>query len=153
MFILKNDQILFWYCVCVCVCAGAYKNASYSRQRGALLGVVVAAGHFHEFHLAVEGHPLDSVSRRVFDLRDLLARVGIDDFAGIHSQRLDQLNLRLKRDVWKVWAGAWDITRPSGKTFVGCDGVLCLRSRSPFPERPASSVQTDCRCIWRRRTE
>ena len=58
----------------------------------------MTAGHFHEFHLAIKGHHLDPMSRRILDLRNLLAGVGIDDSAWIHSQRLNQLNLRLAAD-------------------------------------------------------
>lgn len=36
------------------------------------------------------------MGRRILDLRDLLAGVGIDNSAWIHSQRLNQLNLRLE---------------------------------------------------------
>lgn len=56
----------------------------------------MTAGHFHEFHLAIKGHHLDPMGRRILDLRNLLAGVGIDDSAWIHSQRLDQLNLGLE---------------------------------------------------------
>lgn len=60
-------------------------HPSHFRRQQGLLGVVVAASHFQELHFTIEGHHLDSVSRRVFDLRNLLARVGVDDVAGIHS--------------------------------------------------------------------
>lgn len=36
------------------------------------------------------------MGRRILDLRDLLAGVGIDNSAWIDSQRLNQLNLRLE---------------------------------------------------------
>lgn len=60
-------------------------NPSNFRQQQVLLGVVMAASHFHEFHFTIEGHHLDSVGRCVFDLRNLLARVCVDYPAGIHS--------------------------------------------------------------------
>lgn len=60
------------------------------------LGVVVTTGHFHELHLAIKCHHLDAMGRRILDLRDLLAGVGIDNSAWIDSQRLNQLNLRLE---------------------------------------------------------
>lgn len=62
------------------------------------LGIVMTAGYFHEFHLAIKGHHLDPMGRCILDLRNLLAGVGIDDSAWIHSQRLNQLNLRLVGD-------------------------------------------------------
>lgn len=60
------------------------------------LGVVVTTGHFHELHLAIKCHHLDAMGRRILDLRDLLAGVGIDNSAWIDSQRLNQLNFRLE---------------------------------------------------------
>lgn len=57
------------------------------------------AGHFHQFHLAIKSHHLDAMGRRILDLRNLLAGVGIDDSAWIHTQRLNQLNLRLEEEV------------------------------------------------------
>lgn len=61
----------------------------------------MAAGHFHELHLTIKGHHLDAMGRRILDLRNLFAGVGIDDSAGIHSKRLNQLDLRLHRDKHK----------------------------------------------------
>lgn len=66
------------------------------QQERVSLGVVVTTGHFHELHLAIKCHHLDPMGRRILDLRDLLAGVGIDNSAWIHSQRLNQLNLRLE---------------------------------------------------------
>lgn len=62
------------------------------------LGIVMTAGHFQEFHLAIKSHHLDPMGRRILDLRNLLAGVGIDNSAWIHSQRLNQLNLHLEGD-------------------------------------------------------
>lgn len=67
-----------------------------SQRERVLLCVVVTTGHFHELHLAIKCHHLDAMGRRILDLRDLLAGVGIDNSAWIDSQRLNQLNLRLE---------------------------------------------------------
>lgn len=69
-----------------------------AKKKKDLLGLVMATGHFLEFHLAIKGHHLNPIGRRILYLRNLLAGVGIDDSAWIHSQRLDQLNLRLGSD-------------------------------------------------------
>lgn len=58
----------------------------------------MASGHLHELHVTVKCHHLHSVSRGVFDLRHLLAGVGIDDPAGIHTHRLHDLDLRLAEE-------------------------------------------------------
>lgn len=62
---------------------------------GLLLGIVVVPSHLHELHIAVEGHHLHSVGRGILDLGYLLARVGVDDPASIHTQRLNNLDLSL----------------------------------------------------------
>lgn len=70
----------------------------YLKWKEISLGIFMTAGHFHEFHLAIKGHHSDTVGRCVLDLGNLLAGVGIDDSAWIHSQRLNHMNLRLEGD-------------------------------------------------------
>lgn len=56
----------------------------------------MAAGHLHELHFTIKCHLLDTMGRGILDLGRLLARVGIDDSARRNTQRLNELNLRLK---------------------------------------------------------
>lgn len=60
-----------------------------------LLCIIVASGHFHQFHLTVKRHHLDPMGRSILDLRNLLAGIGVDNSAWIHIQRLNQLNFCL----------------------------------------------------------
>ena len=54
-------------------------------------------GDLHELLLTVEGHHLDAVGRGVLYVGLLLAGVGVDDPTGVHSERLHQLDLSLKK--------------------------------------------------------
>lgn len=57
------------------------------------------AGNLHELHFIVKGHHLNTMAQSVLDLRHLFAGIGIDDAGGVHTQRLHQLDLSLRKRV------------------------------------------------------
>lgn len=58
----------------------------------------MATSNLHKLHFTVKGHHLHPMGRSILDLGHLLAGIGINDPAGVHSKRLDDLDLSLKGD-------------------------------------------------------
>ncbi len=126
----------------------------------------MASCHLHELHFTVKGHHLHSVSRGVFDLRHLLAGVGVDDPAGLHTHRLHELDLGLAEETrirsrvntgltllhsYRLMLMTWDSWRshvPDLRDFH----IPCSHSRIRLPETPVWWWQPCCHCTSLHRT-